>query len=41
MVLGCKAREAFTKILKEWDMHTIDPMGQSGGLLSAWNPKKR
>lgn len=39
MVVGSSAREVLRKFLKGWYMSTIDAIGQSVGLLSAWNPR--
>lgn len=38
MVEGVKARAAFSKILKDWFMCSVDSVGKLGELLSAWNP---
>ena len=35
-----KAIEVFSKVVGSWYMSTVDASGLSGGLLSAWNPKK-
>jgi exonuclease III len=40
MVGATKAREVFAKILPNWYFCGVDSIGLSGGLLSAWNPRK-
>jgi exonuclease III len=40
MVGAEKAREVFNKILPKWHLCGVDSNGLSGGLLTAWNPRK-
>ena len=39
MSKGVKACEYFLKLLKDWVVYAFDVEGQSGGLLTIWNPK--
>jgi len=40
MVEVVKEREVFAKLLSNWNLCGVDSIGLSGGLLSAWNPRK-
>jgi exonuclease III len=40
MVSELKAREIFAKLLPMWKFCGVDSNGLSGGLLSAWNPRR-
>jgi exonuclease III len=40
MVCEEKARELFVKLLPNWYFCGVDSTGLSGGLLTAWNPRK-
>ena len=40
MVSSDKAIEVFSKVVGSWHMSAVDSIGMSGGLLTAWNPKK-
>jgi exonuclease III len=40
MVSELKAREIFAKLLPTWKFCGVDSLGLSGGLLSAWNPRR-
>jgi exonuclease III len=40
MVCEAKAREIFVKLLPTWYFCGVDSSGLSGGLLTAWNPRK-
>ena len=40
MVPGVRAREVFSNFFPNWNFYVVDSKGLSGGLLSAWNPKK-
>jgi hypothetical protein len=35
-----KERELFAKLLPHWYFCGVDSTGLSGGMLSAWNPRK-
>ena len=40
MVSSEKVIEVFSKVVGSWHMSAVDAIGLSGGLMSAWNPKK-
>lgn len=40
MVSSDRAKEVFTKLLRYWELCATDSVGQLGGLLSPWNPRK-
>ena len=38
MLEGSKARTVIKEILKDWEVESLDAVGLSGGLITAWSP---